>query len=354
MGLFFLILSIVLILLSILPFIPNQHWVFRVPEFISLQLLILHVTAIIGLSIFTNETNLFWTVFIIQIAIIIYHCYLFSSYTKFYKTQKQKNTKQLKEMKIISANIYQFNKEFERFKDFIRKEDPDIFLTIESNSDWEKSMRELERNYPHTEKITLENTYGMHLYSKIPFEKITTHYFVADDVPSIEAHFKDENDEDFAVFFVHPPPPSPTEEANSKERDGDLLCVAKKVKQLNKPTLVIGDFNTVAWSNISKLFRKNSGLIDGRHGRGVLASFHAKYWFFRAPLDLVFHSPNIFLKELTVLENVGSDHFPISCVMCIDKTDHCQKEEVEDISKKENQETEEIIQEGKEEESEKR
>jgi endonuclease/exonuclease/phosphatase (EEP) superfamily protein YafD len=49
------------------------------------------------------------------------------------------------------------------------------------------------------------------------------------------------------------------------------LCVAKRLKEINKPTLVIGDFNTVAWSKIPQLFHKNSGLIDGRHGRGMLA-----------------------------------------------------------------------------------
>ncbi|WP_421976470.1 endonuclease/exonuclease/phosphatase family protein [Roseivirga seohaensis] len=258
------------------------------------------------------------------------------------------------EIKVISTNIYQFNQEFDRFKDFIRKEKPDIFLTIESNKDWELAMREMEADYPYTEKITLENTYGMHLYAKMPFQKVTTHYFVSEDLPSIEAHFKTEDGEDFVLFCVHPPPPSPTEEDTSKERDGDLLCIAKRTKEINKPTLVIGDFNTVAWSKISELFRKNSGLIDGRMGRGILASYHAKYWFFRAPLDLVFHCPTIFLKELSVLEHVGSDHFPICCVFSIDSSNHNQKEEVEKLEKEEKEETKELIAEGKKEESDNR
>ena len=119
----------------------------------------------------------------------------------------------------------------------------------------------------------------MHLYSKIPFVKSTVHFFVADDVPSIEARFKTADGHDFVVFAVHPPPPSPTEETNSKERDGDLLCVAKKIKEHPVPSLVIGDFNTVAWSVTSILFRKTSELIDARVGRGIAATFHAKYLF---------------------------------------------------------------------------
>ncbi|KYG77097.1 endonuclease/exonuclease/phosphatase (EEP) superfamily protein YafD [Roseivirga ehrenbergii] len=353
MSIFFIFLSVLLIIISLLPFVKNQHWVFRVPEFIKMQLLILQVVASIGLFVFSEKSIGFWVVALIQIGLIVYHSYLLARFTKFYKSHKNE-TEGLTEIKVISTNIYQFNQEFNRFKDFIRKEKPDIFLTIESNKDWELAMREMEADYPYTEKITLENTYGMHLYAKMPFQKVTTHYFVSEDLPSIEAHFKTEDGEDFVLFCVHPPPPSPTEEDTSKERDGDLLCIAKRTKEINKPTLVIGDFNTVAWSKISELFRKNSGLIDGRMGRGILASYHAKYWFFRAPLDLVFHCPTIFLKELSVLEHVGSDHFPICCVFSIDSSNHNQKEEVEKLEKEEKEETKELIAEGKKENSDNR
>lgn len=208
-------------------------------------------------------------------------------------------------------------------------------MTIESNKNWEMAMHDLEEAYPYTEKVTLENTYVMHLYSKMPFQEVKTHYFVSDDIPSIEAHFKTDEGEDFVVFCVHPPPPSPTEEDTSKERDGDLLSIAKRAKEIQKCTLIIGDFNTVSWSKVSELFQKNSGLIDGRNGRGVLASYHAKYWFFRVPLDLVFHSTTILLKELRILEYIGSDHFPICCIFSIDASIPSQKREVESTTKEE-------------------
>ncbi|MGW8121920.1 endonuclease/exonuclease/phosphatase family protein [Roseivirga echinicomitans] len=353
MSTFFLILSLLLILLGLLPYVQNQHWIFRAPEFIKIQLLILQVIASVGLFIFMERNIWFWLVSLCQVALIFYHSYLLTRFTKFYKKYNSVR-KDLKSIKVISTNIYQFNQQFDRFKDFIKKEKPDIFVTIESNKDWEFALRDLENEYPYTEKITLENTYGMHLYSNIPFQKVITHYFVADDLPSIEAHFKDKNGEGFVLFCVHPPPPSPTEEETSKERDGDLLCIAKRTKELNKPTLVIGDFNTVAWSKISELFRKNSGLIDGRMGRGILASYHAKYWFFRAPLDLVFHGTTIFLKELSVLEHIGSDHFPICCVFYIDPTDGAQEKEVETMTKDLAAETATLVEEGKKEESDNR
>lgn len=343
---FFLILSLITISFHLLPFIKNQHWVFRAAEFIKIQLLILEIITSIGLFVFMNENNWFWFILIIQIILIVYDIYLLARFTKFYK-RRNKNTINSQSFKIISANVYQFNTQFVRFKEVIQLEKPDFFVTVESNKDWEFQMRSLEQTYPYSQKIALENTYGMHLYAKIPFQEVKTHYFVANDIPSIEAHFKSKNGEDFAVFCVHPPPPSPTEEETSKERDGDLMCVAKRVKKINKPTIVIGDFNTVSWSRIADLFRKNSGLIDARNGRGILASYHAEYWFFRAPLDLVFHSTCIAIKELRLLGYIGSDHFPICCVFNINTS--AKNSTNQNTTKDEDKETAEIILNGKKE-----
>ncbi|PKR80770.1 hypothetical protein CW751_08340 [Brumimicrobium salinarum] len=350
MELFFLIFSILLILLSILPFSQHQHWVFRVPEFIKLQILVLQIIASIGLVAFMKDNILYYAVLLIQIALIVYHLYLFFHFTQLHKKPTPENENAQK-LKIISTNVYQYNTDYERFLNLIKDECPTLFLTIESNSDWEKAMQELEADYPYTQKVTLENTYGMHLYSKIPFESVKTHYFVAEDVPSIEAHFKTENGNNFCLFCVHPPPPSPTQEANSKERDGDLMCIANKINQMNKPVLVVGDFNTVAWSKVSLIFKKASQLIDGRHGRGILASFHAKYWFFRAPLDLVFHSKHIFLGKLDILKSIGSDHFPVACEFSLNKVIDTKEN---NLSNQEIQQKEKMIREGKAEESDKR
>ncbi|MGZ5188364.1 MAG: endonuclease/exonuclease/phosphatase family protein [Kaistella sp.] len=355
MELLLTILSVLLILLSVLPFFKNQHWVFRVPEFMKIQILFLQGIVFSATVFFVAKDLWLWIINAIQFGLMVYHLYILIRYTKFFKKKVvQKKSKASATVKVISANVYQFNKEFQKMHRLIEKHSPDIFITMESNSDWEKANRSLETVYPFTEKITLENTYGMHLYSKIPFVKSTVHYFVADDVPSIEAQFKTADGHDFVVFAVHPPPPSPTEEKTSKERDGDLLCVAKKIKEHHIPSLVIGDFNTVAWSVTSILFRKTSELIDARVGRGILATFHAKYWFFRVPLDLLFHSPEIFVEKLDTLENIGSDHYPILCEFHINLYDTKQEEEVKTLKPGEEEIVEELIEEGKKEESDNR
>lgn len=350
-----MILSALLILLSVLPFIQNQHWVFRVPEFLKIQILVLQIATLTATFFFTQENPILWYFQAAQIGLIVYHAYLLMRYTKFWRTTKQaKSTNASDKIKIIASNVYQFNTEYDRFVELIQKEKPDAFLTMESNANWERAMRVLEKDYPSYEKVTLENTYGMHFYTKLKVNSIQTHYFVAEDLPSIEAELETADGYKFVFFGVHPPPPSPTEEETAKERDGDLLSVAKRVKECKLPVVVTGDFNNVAWAKSSLLFKRTSELIDARIGRGVLSTFHTKYWFFRVPLDLLFHSPEIFIEDIFICDGIGSDHFPIGCTFRIDKHSDEQKDEIEQLEQGEMLEVNEIIEEGKEEVSDNR
>lgn len=349
------IISGILILLSLLPFIQHQHWVFRVPEFMKLQILILQSVVVPITFFFVADYPWLWWLQAVQIGLLCYHVYILMRYTKFWRTpEKGVNAHSSEKIKVISCNIYQYNTEYDRFIQLVQNEQPDVFLTMESNGEWEKAMRILEKDFPNYMKVTLENTYGMHFYTRLKVLDIKTHYFVADDLPSIEAELETPDGQRFVFFGVHPPPPSPTEEENSKERDGDLLCVAKRVRKSTLPVIVAGDFNNVAWAKASILFRKTSELIDARIGRGVFSTFHAKYWFFRVPLDLLFHSPDIFIDKLFIYPSIGSDHFPVGCTFHIDTRSDTQEGEVKKLEDGEMEEVNELIREGKAEESDNR
>lgn len=355
MPIIIIVISILLIILSLLPFIQNQHWVFRVPEFIKIQILALQIIIFILAFFYLEKNKLFFALQIPQGLLILYHIYILIRYTKFWKTPiVDKGIRSSDKIKIIACNVYQENTHYEKFIQFIQTEKPDIFLTMESNSSWEQALSVLETDYPFTQKATLENTYGMHLYSRLEIKHAKVHYFVADDIPSIEAHITTDDGYDFIFFGVHPAPPSPTEEENSKERDGDLLSVAKAVKESKLPVVVTGDFNNVAWAKSSILFRKTSELIDARIGRGVISTFHAKYWFFRVPLDLLFHSSEVFIDQLFTYPDVGSDHFPIGCTFHIDRYNDVQEERIDQLEHDEMQEVNELIEEGSDEVSDNR
>jgi len=347
----YLVLVLLLIIFTILPKIPSSHWIFRVADFGKIQINFIAIFTF-GIGFLFLKNDFWWYSQGILLAIFVFHTITLIKYTPLYPIKKittsGKNSS--KKISIISANIYQFNTEYNRFIDLIKENQPDIFLTMESNADWEKALQVLEKDYPFQHKITLENTYGMHFYSKIKVESAKTHFFVADDIPCIEAHLQTDDGYEFVFFGIHPPPPSPTEEKTSKERDGDLLSVGKRVREIEKPVIVIGDFNNVAWSKSSILFRKISHLIDPRVGKAFVSTFHAKYKLLRFPIDLMFHSEDIFIKELKTLDQFGSDHLPVFCEFFIDLENNAQKEHIEKADSTEKAEAEEMIDEGKKEE----
>ena len=85
-----------------------------------------------------------------------------------------------------------------------------------------------------------------------------------------------------------------------------------------------------------------------------MATFHSKYLFFRIPLDLLYHSAEVFIKDLKILPSIGSDHFPMCSTFYIDKKNTEQQQDVKNLDSEEKQEVDELIKEGKEEQSENR
>lgn len=353
MLLTFYIVSALLILVSVLPFINHQHWMFRVWEFGRIQVTVLQLIALaLGILLVADKSPLFWGIVLVHTGLIINNIIILLPYTTAYKRNTPTDiAKHSRTISIISVNVYQFNKRYAELVKLVKEVQPDILLTMESNQAWEDAMAEIEGYYPNFKKVPLENTYGIHFYTKLPTKYIKVNYLVADDLPSIEASLVIDKDRTFTFFGVHPPPPSPTEEDNSKERDGELLSVGKKVNKMKEPVIVVGDFNNVAWAKSSILFRKTSGLIDPRIGRGFVSTFHAKYKLLRFPIDLFFHSTDIFIEDFKTLRPIGSDHLPLFCKFYINYKEDVQEEDVETLEKGEKQEVEEMIEDGIEEES---
>lgn len=352
----FCILSFILIVSSYIPLIKNSHWFYRFFEFGKLQILFLLTLTLISGLIFIEKHTTLTIIFALLTSLTIFHHYKdLYPYTTFHSIPENNKTKSSSNtISIISANIYQDNNDYFRFIEMIEKHNPDLFLTMESNQDWENALSHFDKTYPSQVKVALENTYGIHLFSKFEILSHQVHYFVANDIPCIEAKIKSKDDFIFNFYGVHPPPPSPTEEENAKERDGELLSVAKVIKTKKEPCVVMGDFNNVAWAKSSLLFRKTSELIDARIGRGLFSTFHAKYWFLRFPIDLFFHSTDVFVEELKTLDDFGSDHFPIFSSFYINKTNQEQQELVEKLENGEHKEVSEMIQNGIKEKSENR
>jgi len=345
----------VLVVISSLHYFPYQHWVFRSLEFAKIQLTCIQLIALLVLIYFFSALTFLSIILgLVLVSVFIHNLIILVPYTKLFPRESKALKSSGKPISFLAVNVYQYNDQYHLLINLIKELKPDILLTIESNKKWEKALEQVEHYFRNSKKIPQDNTYGMHFYTTLGTDSIKVNYFVADDLPTIEANLLTSKGKKFKFFGVHPPPPSPTEEETSKERDGDILALGKKIQAIKDPCLVVGDFNNVAWSRSSKLFKKSTQLLDPRIGRGFISTFHAKYLFFRFPIDLVFHNNSIYIQSLRTEKHINSDHFPIYGEFVLNAEIETQESISEETNPEEDQQIDEMIDEGQSVESDNR
>ncbi|MFB9080096.1 endonuclease/exonuclease/phosphatase family protein [Flavobacterium procerum] len=315
MQYFLFVLSIFLVIVTFIPLIKNEYWIFRICDYPRLQKLVTNTFCIAFLVFYSSKKGYDFND-VLLLAMIINAVYLLRQilpFTFFGKKQVKKITSEIPEngFSVMISNVYQFNTNYKGCLKEVRKANPDVLLLLETNSVWQRETKSLEEHYPFFKKVPLENTYGMLLYSKLELRNTQVKHLVEKDIPSIHTQIVLQGGQLIQMFAVHPEPPVPMENPTSKERDKELLLIADLAKDSDLPVIVIGDLNDVAWSYTTELFLKMSGLLDPRRGRGFYNSFHAHYPFLRFPLDHAFISTELKIKEMKRLHNFGSDHFPI-------------------------------------------
>ena len=295
--------------------IPSAVWWVRDWDFPRIQILALSLIVLGSQIIWYSGLWHQWLLSGLLIAALISQLLKIMPFTRLYKKQAL-TTNQAdpdRQIGILIANVLMTNTQTERLHELVNKIKPELLLTLESDINWEQALKPLEKTYPHIVRCPQDNLYGMHLYSRLPLIDPQIRFLIEDGIPSIHTGVLLPSGEKIALYCLHPAPPSPTENQRSSERDAELITVGQTIKKKRTPTIATGDLNDVAWSKTTLLFRKISGLMDPRIGRGLFNSYHANYFFLRWPLDHLFHSNDFTVTRLQRLKHIGSDHFPLYC-----------------------------------------
>ncbi len=306
------ILSSLFTLATFLPVIKSDYWTFRILEYPRLQKLVIGV-AILTACIATREQTgdfFFWMLplLLLSLSYLVINIFPYTPLSRKEMKRVMPGNKEA-EVKIFTANVLQTNTEYKRLLEQVKKQDPDVVFLVETDEKWNKAMQPLEKNYPHQLKEPQDNTYGLLFYSKLPLQDAEVKYVAEDDVPSIKATLTLRNGVAVRIHGLHPKPPVPNESLTSTAKDKELMKVALELEHFDDPCIVMGDLNDVAWSYVTKLFRKVSGLLDPRRGRGFFSTFSSNQWWMRFPLDYIFCSAHFGLIEMKRMPHNGSDHF---------------------------------------------
>lgn len=306
------ILTSVFTVATFLPVVKSDYWTFRILEYPRLQKFIIGLFILAALFYTREDTgNLFWWMLPLLLLSLTYLVIKIFPYTpvapKEMKRVKGGDTEN--EIRIFTANVLQTNHEFGKMLQQVKRQDPDVIFLVETDREWEKGMSELEKTYPHFLKKPLDNTYGLLFYSRLEMQDADVKFLAEDDIPSIQATVKLKSGVAVRIHGLHPKPPVPDESLTSTAKDKELMKVALALEHFDDPCIVMGDLNDVAWSYVTKLFRKVSGLLDPRRGRGFYSTFSSNRWWMRFPLDYIFCSAHFGLVQMKKMPHNGSDHF---------------------------------------------
>lgn len=303
-----------LVMTAVLPILPVNWWWVRIGDFPRMQLLVAYlIVTVLLVAFFRRGRDAMIAVasLIVCVGIQLFWVY---SYLPFAPKQVE-SAKQIRAestIKTMAANVLQSNENAEALLQLIERQQPDLLVLCEVNQRWIENLALLQDRFAHFKIQPMENEYGIALYSQLPMTRAEVRTMVRDEIPSIDATIQLRSGRSVRVFAVHPNPPRMGEDTT--KRDAELVLVGRELR--NEPSvLVLGDLNDVGWSRTSDLFREVSGLLDPRIGRGFYATFDAKSWILRYPLDYVFHSDDFRVAELEVLPSIGSDHFPLWLVL---------------------------------------
>jgi endonuclease/exonuclease/phosphatase (EEP) superfamily protein YafD len=307
-----------------LSLIPGSHWILRLWDFPRLQIAVVAAASgVVYAALYHDGAPLEWAFLAATGATAVWQLRKVFPYTRLGRKQVQRSTigsvkgrsletRRHPSFRLLITNVLMENTEHDLLLRVIEDAAPDVVLAVETDAKWARALQPLTRTYPHTLFQPQDNWYGMMLFSRLPLREARCEFLVQDDIPSMHVVMELPGGRPVYLHGLHPRPPEPIRDQDSTPRDAELVLMGKIIgDEEDRPTIVAGDLNDVAWSPTSELFIRLSGLLDPRRGRGMYNSYNAKNPIFRYPLDHVFHSNDFRLVELQRLPRIGSDHYPM-------------------------------------------
>ncbi len=324
--------SILFSIATALPLLFIDQWWCRFFDFPRLQILfVLSVSLVLLLAGYPGQVTPLWGGMVaLTIGSIGMQLVEIFPYMPFTHRQVRRSRQQNKDccIKLLIYNVYMYNRKYQNFLDLASQQQPDVILMLETDHQWRDNVKQqLHKDYPYCCEIPIDNTYGMLMYSRFKLHNTQVRYLVEENIPSIKTEIELPGGDRTLFYGLHPTPPVPGENTRSTERDVELILAGKEIAEEDRPVIVGGDLNDVAWSRTSFLFQKISGLLDPRKGRGFFNSYNSRYFFMRWPLDHVFHTKHFLMNRFSLLKHIGSDHFPIMVELQFEpENKHLQKE----------------------------
>ncbi len=170
------------------------------------------------------------------------------------------NSNNLPSFKVLHLNLSSISGNYENAIKDILAYDPDIISFQEVTPEWNAFLKtRLANDYPYDATIVKINPFGKALYSKTEFKSNQTYH--NSQTPLLGVTFEKNNRK---VRLISSYLSQSINKQGLADAKSILSAIAEVVKGTRIPTIVLGDFNLVYWSNEIRQFRSETGLKNSR------------------------------------------------------------------------------------------
>ena len=298
----FSLCSIILVLMcSSVGFLWSSHWFFDLFNNFRPQAVVAAIVLLL-VSILIKDRSVFIVssfVLLLNLSFIFFKLNLFPvSQGNSSNLYEQENHQ---EFSIVFSNVLSSNNNYSIFLDTVSNHDPDILVIAEVNEPWMIALEKIQSIYLYRHVMARTDNFGMAILSKKPFKEATVYDVGNYQIPLVRVDF-----DSFVLLAAHPIPPLSNQ--NTGELHAYLQKIAKLVREIDKPLVIAGDFNSTLWSSS---FNHLAGLgLNRTNPLGLAWTWPQGF------LPLAVQIDHIFVKGVSkasfeVLPNIGSDHFPV-------------------------------------------
>jgi endonuclease/exonuclease/phosphatase (EEP) superfamily protein YafD len=314
------ILGLFLLTVTLLPLISTGKWYVRWWDFPRLQIAVLLLLPISFAIVLSTNNVATWEPVIWAIVLTLCLFWQVSHVIQFspvWKTEVATLDLNHSTIRLMVSNLDKSNSARGPVAKQLSDEQPDVLMLIEYDEAWQAQLKELRDSFSHHHEEVREDGLGMAIWSNRPVLEAETRFLVSKRRPTIWARIKTFSNEIVNFVCVHPTPPGLLDTTgdtrrDSRVRDAELILIAKEIANRNDEAWVVaGDFNDVAWSHTTRLFKRVSGLKDPRIGRSFMGTYMADFPPLRCPIDHVFLSDCFTISDLARKKISGSDHFAV-------------------------------------------
>jgi len=218
------------------------------------------------------------------------------------------------EIKIILSNVYIYNTDYDKLLKYVHQEAPDILVLQEIDAEWVTKMEVFKERYPFqvVEDREAGFGFGIGIWSTLPISAEQVHYYVKQDIPSLEVTIPVAN-QAVSLLTTHPLPPVNRQYYNW--RNDQLTQVAARSREIEQAKILVGDLNITPWSSDYRPLVAGTGLRSVREGLGIYPTWPTHFPIVMIPIDHLFVSEHFLVKEVATGPNIGSDHLPLMVVL---------------------------------------